>query len=48
MAKYSKGSQNKVEKVMHEFKEGLGLLFTAGPTLKNPKNASRNLPKTIA
>lgn len=22
MAKYSKGTQNKVEKVMHEFKEG--------------------------
>jgi hypothetical protein len=29
MAKYSKGSQDKVEKVMHEFKEG---------TLKSGKN----------
>jgi hypothetical protein len=43
MAKYSKKSQNKIEKVMHEFKEG---------TLKSGKNGKggkvRNRKQAVA
>jgi hypothetical protein len=38
MAKYSKGAQNKVEKVMHEFKEGK-LKSGSGAKVKSRKQA---------
>ncbi|MEO6404210.1 MAG: DUF6496 domain-containing protein [Ferruginibacter sp.] len=38
MAKYSKGSQDKVEKVMHEMKEGK-LKSGSGQKVTNPKQA---------
>lgn len=38
MARYSKGSQKKVEKVMHEFKEGK-LKSSSGDKVTNPRQA---------
>jgi hypothetical protein len=39
MAKYSKGSQNKVEKAMHEEKRGQLKSGRSGKTVKNRKQA---------
>jgi hypothetical protein len=38
MAKYSKAAQEKVEKVMHEYKKGK-LKSSTGKKVKNPKQA---------
>ncbi len=39
MAKYGKAAQNKIEKVMHEFKKGDLKSGRSGKTVKNPKQA---------
>jgi hypothetical protein len=39
MAKYSKGAQNKVERAMHEMKEGKLKSGRSGKPVTNPKQA---------
>ena len=42
MTKYSKGAQDKVEKSMHEMKEGKLKSGRSGKTVKNRKTSNRD------